>query len=270
MFFIPMLIISCAKKPVYQIRAESSDYLTGLSYNEEMEIRYRFTSDDQYLYIRFDSERRDLRFQLMYKGLNLYIDTTLRQRPSFTLIYPIPASAEHHPLPEQKEFPLKEILPEISVNPVALLKIGDDTKRFNTDSIPFSGLFSITEDTESGRLIYKAAIPWTNFPNGDKFRNGSPFMLGMELSKPVNGMMMRGIPDKRQGKGMPGRGGVGRNIPDGASEGGIMGNRHSGREDNVNSPDGNPGMMQGNPSYQGRMLTEPFTFWIVVSTNQIR
>lgn len=270
MFFILMLTISCTKKPVYQVRAESPDYLTGLSYDKDMQIRYRLTSDDNYFYIRFDSERRDLRFQLMDKGLNLYIDTTLKQHPSFTLVYPIPASVEHHPLPEQKEISMRDHLPILKVKPIALLKTGDNIQQLNTDSVPFSGLFSVTEEAESGRFVYKAAIPWTNFPNGEKFRNGRPFMVGIELSKPVNGMVMRGMPDRKQGEGMPRRGeGTGREPGGGIPGGRITDNRQIGIEDGGFSQDGRQGMTPGGPAQQDRILTEPFTLWLAVTTLQI-
>jgi len=269
-FLILMLMFSCAKKPVYQIRVESPDYLTGLSYNQDVQIRYRFTTDDQYFYIRFDSERRDLGFQLMDKGLNLYIDTTLRQRPSFSLSYPLPATDGHRPLPESMEEKMNGHRPAIKVTPVALLKVGDMTHRFNTDSIPLAGLFSVTEEPKSGRFIYRAAIPWTNFPDGEEFRKGRPFMVGIELSKAVTGMEMRSMPERGRGGGMPQGGeGGGRNLGGGAPGGMMPGSRPEGSESSDFSPDGHQGMTPDNQTQRKKLLTEPYTLWIGVTTNPI-
>lgn len=252
-------LVSCSKTPVYQVRHEPSDPLSGLSYHEETQIRYRITSDESFLYIRFDSERRDLGMYLMQKGLDISIDTTMKKKAVYTLTYPLPRP-DRLPAPPQSSGrePGFNMIP-VQFGPLAKWSTENIVRQFNTDSASMAGLFSVENDREAGKLVYQAAIPWAWIADGVRLRDGKPFMLGIRLTKPLAVTFPSGGP----GGGGPGRPGGGSMDEGGMSGGGMPeeGMSEGGRPGGGSEMRGRGGMER-----RERTLSEPVIVWIAVST----
>jgi len=255
-----VVLVSCSKIPVYLITHEPADPLSGLSYNEETQIRYRITSDETFLYIHFDSERRDLGIYLMQKGLDISIDTAMKKKAAYTLTYPLPRPDRlpSSPQPSDRQ-PGFNLIP-VQFGPFAKWGTEGFVRQFNTDSASLTGLFSVESDREAGKLVYRAAIPWVWLADGERFRDGKPFMIGLKLTKPLSVSFPSGRPGgggpgmtgggSMEGGRMPGEEMQGEGMPSGERPGG--GREMGGR---------------GGMGRQDRTLSEAIVVWISVSTN---
>jgi len=215
------------------IDGKSDDWLNALSPFKDEGLSIGFFNDAQYIYVCLASGERDRQFQIMSRGLILWMDSTSGKKKIFGIKYPLgrPGPPEgsfpkNQPTEKPAYGPEEESIQdfEAALQELEILGSGkDDQKRMRVDEI--QGI-EIAAKTSGELFVYELKIP---LAQGDL----APYAVGTQPGRTISIGLEIPEFDSSFRKDRPGA-----FPPDGGMPGGGMGGRGGG----MGGPGGGMGM----------------------------
>jgi hypothetical protein len=162
-------LVSCSQNSFYQIdwlnqNEEPNKVLSY--YDHESKIAYDITNDNENLYLEFLVIDESAQRQIMMSGMQVWLDTTKKQKENFGLFFPLKTSPN---LNRPKEQSSDEQPPKIE--DMKLMYLASQTK-YKTVSLAGykNGLHDLTNGQglstslgfdENGSMVYNAIVPLT-------------------------------------------------------------------------------------------------------------